>query len=233
MIYRQFLVMRKALLWYAGILAGAAIFMIGSIAMGNTQLCGDRTLLSSWAEGSGMAAMIFAAIYGVGLGNASREGARIFWVLPQGRLRAGLALLGVDMAGVIVAVALAFVGTCVVFGVGLPMQNSDCRVVNDLGLQKLGIALGFPLAVYGWCTLTGMLLRRVAYMGVVFLPVGLLWMLFAQQPHILGRFLHSIAFANPFTINYAAASSVWQVWGIVIVTLTIALSLWQRAEVVA
>jgi hypothetical protein len=233
MIYREFLVMRKALLWYTGILAAAAIFMIGSIATGNTQLCGERTSLGAWAEGSGIAATIFAAIYGVGLGNASREGARVFWVLPQGRLRAGLGLLGVDMAGVVVAVALAFVGTCIVFGVGLPMQHSDCRVINDLGLQKLGIAIGFPLAVYGWCAVTGMLLRRVAYMGVVFLPVGLLWMLLYQQPHMLGRFLRSIAFANPFTINYAAASGVWQVWGIVIVTLAIALALWQRAEVVA
>jgi hypothetical protein len=232
-IYRQFLVMRKALLWYAGILGAGVIFMLGSIATGNTQLCGERTSLGFWVEASGISAMIFAAIYGVGLGNASREGARVFWVLPQGRLRAGLALIGVDTAGVIAAIAFAFVGTSIVFGVGLPMQHSECRVINDLGLQKLGIAIGFPLAVYGWCTLTGMLLRRVAYMGVVFLPVGLLWMLLYQQPHMLGRFLRSIAFANPFTINYAAASSVWQVWGIVIVTLAIALVLWQRAEVVA
>lgn len=229
MIYRQLLVMRKALFWYVGIAAGGAIFMLSSIATGNSHVCGTQTTFSGWATVCAYIAMGFAAIYGSGLGNASREGARVFWTLPQGRLRTAVGLLGVDMAGVVVALALAFLGSALFFSIAIPMEGSQCQVVSDLSVQKVALAIGFPLAVYGWSALTGMLLRRVAYMGIVFLPLGLLWLGFSQQDNPLGAALRSIAFANPF--NMVQANGAWQLWAIAAITLALAIALWQRAEV--
>lgn len=231
MIYRQMLVMRKALLWYVGLLAAGMTFMLSSVAMGTTQVCGTSTNFAGWAMTCGYTVMLFAAIYGAGLGNASREGARVFWVLPQGRFRTALGLLGVDIAGVIVAFGIAFLGTALFFSIAIPMEHSDCQVISNLTLPKLALAVGFPLAVYGWSTLTGMLLRRVAYMGIVFLPVGLLWYSFSTMHNGFGALLRSIAFLNPF--NMFPANGVWQIWAILFGTLALALAVWQRAEVVA
>lgn len=230
MIYRELLVMRNALVRYAWILVAGVAFMLVSIALRQTEICGTTTELGGWLQGSSWAAMIFAAIFGVGLGNASRDGARVFWVLPEGRLRSALGLVGVDLVAVIVALALGFVGSTIVFEAGFAIQHSQCVVVNNLNAPRLFLAIGFPVAVYGWSTLTGMLLRRVAYMGVVFLPLGLLWLGFSQTHGGFGAFLRSIAFANPFIMVQNAG--VWQLWGIVIATLAVALALWQRAEVV-
>jgi hypothetical protein len=231
MIYRQFLVMRKALLWYFWIIVAIAAVFFTSIAVRQTLMCGKNTTVSSWLLSSAAAAMIFAAIYGVGLGNASRECARVFWVLPQGRLRSGLALICADCLGGIGALAITFIGSILVMTAGITIQHTECVVTNDLNAQNIAVAFGFPLAVYGCCTLTGMLLRRVAYMGIVFLPIGLLWLAFSQADNDFGELLRRIAFANPFSMFKEMAPL--PLWGIAVVTLASALVLWQRAEVVA
>jgi hypothetical protein len=230
-IYREFLVMRKALLWYFGIIAAVASVFIASISWRQTLMCGQHTTVSSWLLSSAATAMVFTAIFGVGLGNASREGARIFWVLPQGRLRSGLALICVDLIAGVGALVITFIGSLIVMTAGIAIQHTSCVVTNDLDVQKIAVAVGFPLAVYGWCTLTGMLLRRVAYMGVIFFPLGLLWLAFSQAENEVGDFLRSIAFANPF--NMFKEMAALPLWGIAIATVTIALVLWQRADVVA
>lgn len=230
MIYRQFLVMRNALTRYFWILVAATVFMLVSIALGQTEVCRTMTTLGSWLIGSSWAAVIFAAIFGVGLGNASRDGARVFWVLPEGRLRSALGLVGVDLAGVILALAVGFVGSVIVFEVGFAVQHSPCVVVNNLSVREIALGVGFPIAVYGWSALAGMILRRVAYMGVVFLPIGLLWFGFSHAHNGFGAFLRSIAFANPF--NMIVVDGAWQLWAIAVATLALAIAIWQRAEVV-
>jgi hypothetical protein len=230
-IYRQLLVMRKALLWYAGIIVAIAAIFIVNIVMRETLMCGQNSSLSGLLLVSSATAVIFPAIYGVGLGNASREGARVFWVLPQGRLRSALALICADCLGSIAALAITFVATVVIMYVGIAIQHTDCVVAKDLNAENVAVALGFPLSVYGWTALTGMLLRRVAYMGIVFLPVGLLWFSFSHVKNEFGALLRSIAFANPFNMLWPMAPL--QLWGIAIVTLAVAIALWQRAEVVA
>jgi hypothetical protein len=230
-IYRQFLVMRKALLWYFGIIVAAVAIFIVSVATRQTLMCGQNSSLSGLLSVSSATAVIFPAIYGVGLGNASREGARVFWVLPQGRLRSALALICVDCLGSIAALAITFAGTAIVMYVGIALQQTGCVVAKDLNAENIAVAVGFPLAVYGWTALTGMLLRRVAYMGIVFLPIGLIWLGVSHMHNDLGALLQSIAFANPFNMLWPMMPL--QLWGIAIVTLAIALALWQRAEVVA
>jgi hypothetical protein len=231
-IYRQFLIMRKALLWYFWIIVAVGAIFLANIALRQTLMCGHNTTVSGWLLSSAAAgAIVFAAIYGVGLGNASREGARVFWVLPQGRWRSGLALICADCVGTIVALAITFIGSVLVMTAGIAVQHTSCVVTNDLSAQNIAVAVGFPLAVYGWCTLTGMLLRRVAYMGLIFLPVGLLWLALSQADNALGDFLRAIAFANPF--NMFKDMAALPLWGIAIVTLALALALWQRADVIA
>jgi hypothetical protein len=230
-IYRQFLVMRKALLWCFGIIVAVAAIFVVNIVMRETLMCGQNSSLSGLLLVASATAVVFPAIYGVGLGNASREGARVFWVLPQGRLRSALALICADCLGSIAALVVTFVGTVVIMYAGIAIQHTGCVVAKDLNPENIAVAVGFPLAVYGWTALTGMLLRRVAYMGIVFLPVGLIWLGVSHMHNDLGAFLRSIAFANPFNMLWPMMPL--QLWGIAIVTLTIALALWQRAEVVA
>lgn len=231
MIYRETLVMFKALFFYVCITLCITAYMLFSLAMHETQFCGTSTLLSGWVIGASYAPMLFAAIYGVGLGNASREGARVFWVLPQGRWQSAVGLVGVDVAGIMIAFAVALIASAVVFVAGSAVGRGHCAVINDLGARNVLSAIAFPLAVYGWSTLVGMLLRRAAYMGIVFLPIGMLAFGFSHVPNALGAALRSVAFANPF--NMIAQLMAPQLFAIAVATLLVSIVLWQRAEVVA
>jgi hypothetical protein len=83
MIYREFLVMRKALLWFVGCTtASMLVFVAVQLSQYRGHLYTDLNELHvpvAWVV------TVFAAIFGVALGNASRGPARVLWVLPAKR----------------------------------------------------------------------------------------------------------------------------------------------------
>lgn len=112
MIYREYLVMRKAILWLLLIFAACItlIRLTSATQHGGSHTNGTLTQFSqllTWVE------MIFASIFGVALGNASREPARVMWVLPRARWMSAAGMIAVDVAAFIVAYFGLFVAMLV------------------------------------------------------------------------------------------------------------------------
>lgn len=250
MIYREFLVMRKAALWFSGIFS--AIFVISEVG---THAAPIATIsLESLAVDLAWAIAMFASIFGVALGNGSREPARILWTLPIARWRGALQIVVMDVAGIcstFVLCAVAFV----VLSIALAATASVHSIVRyDLHPAALVAMLGFLLAIYGLSALLGMVARRVPYLGVVAYPVCLLWQIFAQSRSPLGQLLAKFLPANPASVFVATmtadsggkvagvlGSLSWiggvrgteMLFAIALITCALAIILWQRAQVLA
>ncbi len=255
MIYREFLVMRKALLWFFGILV--ALWILGLVMVLTQQHRGDNsTDLATMAVPSAWAVCIFASIFGVALGNASREPARVLWVVPSERWRSAMQILAVDALGMTVAFAgtmLVSVLFFVVLGLFMP---AHLRGSFDWGITIQ--CLLFVYAVYGWSAVVGMLGRRVAYVGIASLPLLLLWDAFGSIGGVFGAALRAPIAANPFAVftsgqiiantqvrpgqmGAIAQSLLWMgnTWeapvlaATALVACALAVALWQRSEVLA
>jgi len=254
MIYREFLVMRKALLWFFAILL--AFWILGLILVvtqhdrGNTS-----TDLNAIAVPGAWAVAIFAAIFGVALGNGSREPARVLWVLPSERWKSALQILAVDAVGIVIAFA-GTVALSVLFFVALGLFTPVwMRGSIDWGITLQSLL--FVYAVYGWSSFAGMLGRRVAYLGIASLPFLLLWSSFAQMGGVFGAALRAPLAANPFAVYSSAfvianehvrpdkmgavlqslqwMGSTWEapvLAATALVACAIAVALWQRAEAI-
>jgi len=196
-IYRELLVMRKALLWYFGIVIGLSILALIMMATASHRGT-DNTDLQGISVPCAWMALIFAAIFGVALGNASREPARVLWVLPADRLRSALEVVGVDL----VASAVAYAGTIAVSYVFFIADGLVRPVIHrgsiDWGLALEGLCLVW--AVYGWSAVTGVLLRRIAYAGIVSFPFLLLWMMFGSMEGRFGELLRFPIATNPLAV---------------------------------
>lgn len=250
MIYREYLVMRKALIWFGGVLCILQLFLFFA-SKGS-----HRTDVAGIATGSGWLATIFASIFGVALGNGSREAARVLWVLPVERWKLALQIVFVDLIGTTVAFAVAFVLMLAFLALSAPQGKAN--LYGTVSLAGILMPLAMAYAVYGWSALVGMLVRRVAYAGIIALPALMIWMALAHADGTLGAILRLPIAANPLavfnsaiilngwarhhvTLSSVAASLQWlgTTWGtpvlsaIAAATCGFAIFLWQRAQVVS
>ncbi len=206
MIYREYLVMRKALAWFVAVLL--AIMLIGLIN-GVIQVAPTQTDYAAIGVTSGWIAAIFASIFGVALGNGSREAARVLWVLPTARWKLALRVIVVDLAGTTVAFVCVYAAMLLLLKISDPhFRMETLGAVNAAGIV---MALAMVYATYGWSALAGMLGRRVPYCGIFALPALWIWMIFAQSQSTLGSILRAPIVANPFTIfNAGLALNSWE-----------------------
>jgi hypothetical protein len=250
MIYREYLVMRKALAWYGGIVL---VLMLSNFIWHGT---GDvRVSYGTVAAQSGSFAAIFAWIFGVALGNGSREAARVLWVLPASRLKLALQLIAVDLAGITVAFACEYAATLLLFLFAGLRVRAELQGTFDAGYILLSLALAF--AVYGWSAVVGMLGRRMPYCGIIAAPALAIWLTIAQSPATIGAILRAPIVANPIAVfNTSIALYAWHhqhaaldavstslLWlgttwetpvlaAIAVATCGLAVVLWQRAEAI-
>ena len=240
MIYREYLVMRKALAWFTGLLA---FLLITQFTMQKGVIRSDYTGIAVTAA---WLAAIFASIFGVALGNASRDAARVLWVLPEARWKLALQLIAVDLAGTTVAFVIAFIGV---------RYSAELR--TEPGTPPIAMALAMTYAAYGCSAFAGMIGRRMAYCGIFALPALLMWANIAQSQLALGRVLRAPIILNPFVVfNTGLALRVWErrplhsdpvtaslLWlgttwetpvliAIAVMTCAVAVVLWQRAEAI-
>lgn len=250
MIYREYLVMRKALAWFVVVLF--AIVAIGFIS-GTIRIDPRGRSFNDVGDICAWLAAIFASIFRVALGNASREPARVLWVLPTARWKIALQLIVVDLGGA----TLAFAFACAVML--LPLLAGAHFKYETLGaasIPRIVAALTLIYATYGWSALIGMLGRRMAYSGIIALPALMMWMVMAETQGAATAILRKLVAANPFAVyvawlnlnswvnhkfqlDPASASLQWlgSTWEapllltIAVVTCGVAVILWQRAEV--
>jgi hypothetical protein len=240
MIYREYLVMRKALAWFAGVVL--ALMLVIPVTLFNNSI--------GYAEitnGAAWLAAIFASIFGVALGNGSREASRVLWVLPAPRWKLALQVIAVDLAGATVA----FACVCVFFP-AVAALRFRLNLSGTVGATDITVALAMIYGAYGWSALIGMIGRRVAYCGLVALPALMLWMILAQAQSPVSTILRGPLIANPFAVYNAGLLAVsnagldaWPslqwvgaAWitpilvAIAIATCGLAVALWQRAEAI-
>jgi hypothetical protein len=245
MIYREYLVMRKALAWFAGLLL--AIMLIVLTFSKSTSIG-----YAGIANGSGWLAAIFASIFGVALGNGSREAARVLWVLPTQRWKLALQVIAVDLVGTTVAFAWVYLLSLTFAGL-----HFGVKILGALSATDMAMALATAYGAYGWSTIAGMLGRRMAYCGIIALPALMIWMILAQSQIALGTILRAPIVANPFavynaglilegwshhrfTLDPIASSLQWlgTAWempvlvAIAVGTCGLAVALWQRSEAI-
>lgn len=233
MIYRESLVMRKALAWFAGIVLAFMLIVPATSHSNSIDYAGI-------ANGSAWLAAIFASVFGVALGNGSREAARVLWVLPAPRWVLALQVIAVDLLGATAAFACVYVLLLAVAGLRFRMNPHGTLSATDIAM-----ALAMVYGTYGWSTLVGMLGRRMAYCGTFALPALLIWMILAQSPSAMGAMLRAPLAANPFAVYNAGLipmpSLQWLgttlatpvLTLIAVTTCGLAVALWQRAEVLS
>lgn len=245
MIYRESLVMRKALAWFALVLL--AIIVIGFAT--KAIFVGPDTGVPDIGSTSGWLAAIFAGIFGVALGNGSREPARILWMLPAARWKVAFQVIGVDLAGTTVAFVSAYAIVLSFFMLaGLHLGV----MLGTVDASRILMALAMAYATYGWCALVGMLGRRMPYGGIIGLPALMIWMVLAQAP-----ILRVVSVANPFVVFNVGLilknseqhrlsldpttsalqwlGSFWETPVLLVtalVTCGLAVALWQRAQAI-
>jgi hypothetical protein len=197
MIYREWLVMRKAIPVYLAIVL--ALFVVLTITSR-----ASTTFVQCMNAGAWFGAL-FASIFGVALGNSSREGARVYWVLPTSRWQSALGIVAVDLLGtltVTMAFSLAVGG---IYSVAASMPGNSMKWIFDWNAALLMASL--PVAVYAWAALIGMIGRRLAYIGIATMPVLVLWFAFAQAPGAIGKALSTPIPINPFAVYLMATSA--------------------------
>lgn len=196
MIYREWLVMRKAILVYLAIAVGLEILVS---LMGHV-----KTNFVQCMTGGAWFGALFASVFGVALGNSSREGARVFWVLPKARWQSALGIVAVDL------IATMFVTTAIPLLIGAVDSAIAGLPGNAMQWNWDGnaaiLAFGLPIGVYGWAALVGMIGRRLPYVGIAVMPVLLLWFIFATSPGTVGQLLAKVVAANPFALYIVAQS---------------------------
>jgi hypothetical protein len=238
MIYREYLVMRKALAWFAAIVV--AIMLIVPYARDGIAVSFDNAIgFAEITNGAGWLAAIFASIFGVALGNGSREAARVLWVLPTARRQLALQVIAVDLVGTTVAFACVFA-----FFPAVAWLRFRMNLHGALSATDIAMTLAMVYGTYGWSALVGMLGRRMAYGGIIALPLLMIWMIFALSQIPVATILQSLAIANPFAVYNAGLHAMsplqWlgTAWttpvlvAIAVVTCGLAVALWQRAEVI-
>ena len=257
MMYREFLVMKKA------VIALTIIALIPSLIFAYAQLSlhgADRfssplsfalTTLIGWSLA------LFASIYGAAFAGTSREAARTLWVLPSARWRNAALAMMVDVASIFVACAILI---AIMYVPELPFIGPAkiASMLANFDPHALLFALAFPFAVYGYSALVGMLLRRAPFAGVAVIPVGVIWTMLAQDP--ASSLLRALAPFNPvalmthsakapglqvkfsgFTVDRLGAALHWLTPNIAIAMLLVlgaaacaaAVGLWSRAQILA
>jgi uncharacterized integral membrane protein len=144
MLYVEFLRVRKALIWHAGILAAVAIFVMIASMNAKVEVNGSNPQLplipfSVIASGAFFWGAIFASSIGTSL-NREFETYVISWTKPISRQMLALQFILLDMAGVTVAYGLAaLVITLVLMHFHIPLAM-DARFGITLPMT-LGAAL--------------------------------------------------------------------------------------------
>ena len=251
MIYREWLVMRKAVLVFVGVVVALTLlFDWAGAARSHMQV----TFVGMFSSAAWFTA-IFASIFGVALGNGSREGARVFWILPKARWRSALEVIGVDFAGIAVAFSCVVVASVALNAVFAALYPSTASMHWNFDWHAALAAVLMPLAVYAWSALVGMLGRRIPYVGLAVMPVLMIWFGLAQADTILGQVLRAPIATNPIVVYEMQSlpakhdkdfgpflnGLLWMtpdiglavLIAIAIVGCATAIALWQRSEVLA
>lgn len=257
MIYREYLVMRKALAWYAGVVV--ILILVQIILSQGVQFTQSRSTGVDWGSSTAMTAGIFSAcfawLFGVALGNGSREAARTLWVLPADRWKTALQLISVDLAGITVAFACEY--AVMLLSLAVSHMRFGTQVPFTVSAGDVIPALVLAYSVYGWSALVGMIGRRMPYGGLLSAPALVLWFTLAQLKDFAGAVLRAPIVANPiavsnteialvawkenrFAVDTVSTSLQWlgTAWEmpllilIAAATCGLAVALWQKAEAI-
>lgn len=197
MMYRQLLVVRKALVVLFAVTLALSLLM----AFANLSLHGaDRfysplgfalLVLVAWSLA------VFATIYGAAFAGTSREPACVLWLLPAPRWRLAAQAMAVDVVALVAAYALL---VAVIYVPEIPVigLRQVASMLAQVTWQQIVFALAFPLAIYGYSALLGVLLRRVAFAGLAVVPIGIVLALFARDP--AGGLLRALAPLDPIAV---------------------------------
>jgi hypothetical protein len=230
MIYREQLVMRKALMWYFIVVFAMCAWTTLWLWGQSTPDSHSSTDLSMITPAIAWSASVFPAIFGVALGNGSRDASRVLWTLPAARWVFALRTIAVDLGATVVAFAGTFAFAVLVFVVRGLHEHTELR--GSIDWPAVVTAVVFLFAVYGFSALAGMLGRRVAYLGIAAYPILLVWWALSRSPSPIGQMLRVPVILNPIAVYDTNGPQVFVTLAVLFVLSSgTAIYLWQRAEV--
>jgi hypothetical protein len=182
MLYKETLVMRRAVLVFLGIL-----FLVGCLNdYGMHQYRGDTTeplVRTSIFLMASLVAM-FATIYGGGLGSEVTENGRLTLMRPVARVKYGLGVIAVDMAAIISAYFLGMVALYLPFvltnGLGLIGASMHAPHEHVVDWKTFFLPIAFALACYGFVAFLAQIWRKTLIAVAVAWPIVIVGYIVAQ-----------------------------------------------------
>ena len=249
MIYVEYLRVRSALIWHAGVIGALLLLILSTNHNAAVTVDGHPAVTSGLPIALGLLvpiAMFFGAIYASSVGSSlNREnGTRdISWTKPVSRTVLALQFVLVDLAGVAIAFTIAMLAViAVVVRIGA-VPLFDASFVPQLALG-LGIAAMWYALIQVLTFWFGSGARAV---GGILWPVALLALGIAHAPGVYGVFARALDVVNPlgymsgFSVNSSGGhgESLWTlpveeraliVWLFTAAFCAIAIALWPRKE---
>lgn len=245
MFYRQLLVGRNLLLWYVAAFFALATAVDTANLLQHTKheaLGTFDAMLSAqaWAVG------LIATVYGAVFGSALRQNARVWWVLPKSRL---------SIAGIVVFTDLAYLfltliaGSTVFIATLVPMAGADAiaHAFSAVTVHGVLLPLGFIAAAYAFAAVFGLLVRAFPWASIATIPLLTLLNFVAKIGGGVGWLMDHMRLVNPEALYVAAYNPAYGgvlssvttsefialLWLCAAGGLAIALTIWQRSDVVA
>jgi len=194
MYYKEYLLLRKGILIFAGaLLILALVGDVMSHSPGNhvSPMSLSKVLLFflPWLVA------LFATIYATSIGQDSGENARLALVRPLPRPVAAGAILGMGALAVVVALALGTVAFYLPFVLSNGLQVIDLR--HSYGWLELLLPLFYGLAMYGAASAVAVFARRTASVAFIIWPVCLVLYMFSASQGRIGDIIRDLNLINP------------------------------------
>ncbi len=182
MLYKETLVMRRAVLVFLGIVFLTGCLNDYGMHQGHSAAIGPMVQTSIFL----MAALVamFATIYGSSLGSEVSESGRLTLMRPIARVRYGLGVIAVDAAAIILAYLLGLVAFYIPFvltsGLGIIVLSMHAPHEHAMDWKTFLLPISFALACYGFVALLAQLLRKTLLAVAVAWPIVIVGYVVAQ-----------------------------------------------------
>jgi len=203
-------------------------------------ISGDQDFVAIIAAGMAYALAFLASALGLTFAAENEGHLEFAWTRPVTRERYALGIVGVDIAGMLVAFVLSIV--IVILGI-LACGGIELFAKSQFSARQLGeslLVLGFPVLMYAWIAALSASLRRGRAFTILIWPAMSILAVFASQTPAGSPFKPVLvwlnSYINPITIfaesEHHALTIPWTMYGLAFAAVLLGTMIvqWRRLE---